>query len=206
MDDLAQPLLEFIRTHQDWAVAVIFLVAFGESMAFVSLLFPGSMLLVAAGTLMRAGALPWLPVTAGAILGAVLGDFVSYWIGRRLGGRAARLWPLTRYPKLLPAGIRFFERHGGKSVFIGRFFGPLRAVINLAAGMMRMSPGRFALPAITSALVWGPALLLLGNTFGELGHRAFGSANTVMLVFVGLALLGIVAGAWAAVRAARHGN
>ena len=203
MDELARPLIEFIQTHQDWAVVVIFITAFGESLAFVSLLFPGTMLLVAAGTMMRAGALPYAPLMTAAILGAVLGDFLSYWIGRSLGGRAARLWPLTRNRELLPAGMRFFARHGRKSVFIGRFFGPIRAVITLAAGIMRMPPGRFALVTIASALLWGPMLLLLGDLFGELSRRIFGSPNAVMLVFVGLSLLGVVGGIWAALRAAR---
>ena len=51
MEDLARQLIEFIRTHQDWAVAVIFITAFGESFAFLSLLFPGTTLLIAAGAL-----------------------------------------------------------------------------------------------------------------------------------------------------------
>lgn len=203
MDDLTQPLLDFIRTHQDWAIAVIFITAFGESLAFVSLLFPGTMLLIAAGTLMQAGVLPYYPLIAGAILGAVLGDFVSYWIGRRLGGRVAGLWPLTRNPELLPVGIQFFERHGGKSVFIGRFFGPIRAVITLAAGIMRMPSGRFGFATVASALIWAPMLLLVGDAFGEIGRHLVGSANSVLVVFAGLTLFGVVGLIWAALRAAR---
>src|SRR5687767_3700029 len=110
MDDLARPLLEFIKTYQDWAIAIILITAFGESLAFVSLLFPGTMLLIAAGTLMQAGVLPYFPLIAAAIIGAVLGDFVSYWIGRGLGDRVAGVWPLSRNPELLPVGIQFFER------------------------------------------------------------------------------------------------
>src|SRR5213080_1685053 len=111
MDDLAQPLLDLIKTHQSWAIAIMFVTAFGESFAFISLLFPGTTLLIAAGALMQGGTLPYLPVMAGAILGAVLGDSVSYWIGRRFGGGIARIWPFTRNPELLPSGIRFFRRH-----------------------------------------------------------------------------------------------
>src|SRR4051812_32808391 len=129
MDDLAQPLLDFIKAHQDWAIAVMFITAFGESFAFLSLLFPGTTLLIAAGTLMQTGSLPYMPVLVGAVAGAVLGDSVSYWFGRRFGGGIARMWPFSRNPDLLPSGIRFFQKHGGKSVFIGRFFGPVRAVI-----------------------------------------------------------------------------
>ena len=92
MESLAQPLIEFVKAHQNWAVAVMFVTAFGESFAFVSLLFPGTALLIAAGALVKTGALPYLPVMLGAIAGAALGDWVSYWIGRRFGGVVARLF------------------------------------------------------------------------------------------------------------------
>ena len=162
MEHLAQQLIEFIKTHQDWAIAVMFITAFGESFAFLSLLFPGTTLLIAAGALIKSGALSIWPVVIGAVVGAVLGDTVSFWIGKRFGGRLAGIWPFTRNPDLLAAGMQFFHRHGGKSVFIGRFFGPVRAVIPLAAGIMQMSPRLFWIANVTSALVWAPMLLLAG--------------------------------------------
>jgi membrane protein DedA with SNARE-associated domain len=203
MDDLAQPLLDAIQAHSDWAGVVMFVTAFGESFAFVSLAFPGTTVLIAAGTLMAAGTLPYGTVLAGAVLGAVLGDSVSYWIGRRFGDGIARVWPFSRNPDLLPRGVGFFERHGGKSVFIGRFFGPIRAVIPLAAGIMKMPRGRFWFANLTSALVWAPMLLFVGDAVGEAGERAIGSGNTVLLVFGGLTLFGIAAVVWAALRGAR---
>lgn len=203
MDHLARTLFEFVKAHQDWAGAVMFITAFGESFAFLSLLFPGTTLLIAAGTLLKTGALPFWPVLIGAIVGAVLGDSVSYWIGRRFGASVGKLWPFTRNPELLPTGIRFFERHGGKSVFIGRFFGPVRAVIPLAAGILRMPRGRFQFANVTSACAWAPMLLLVGDLVGILGSRLFGSANTVVLVFAGLTLFGLAAVVWAALRGAR---
>src|ERR1700759_2161920 len=106
MEGIAAPLLDFIRAHQSLAVAIMFVTAFGESFAFLSLLFPGTTLLIAAGTLMKSGTLPYLPVMIGAVVGATLGDSVSYWIGRRFGGGIARMWPFTRNPDLLPNGIR----------------------------------------------------------------------------------------------------
>ena len=203
MDDWAQPLLEVIKAHSDWAALVMFITAFGESFAFVSLLFPGTTVLIAAGTLLSGGTLPYASILASAILGAVLGDSVSYWLGRRFGGGIARIWPFTRHPELLPRGIEFFERHGGKSVFIGRFFGPIRAVIPLAAGVMRMPRGRFWFANVTSALVWAPMLLFAGDLAGEAGDRLIGSANTLVLVFGGLTLFGIAGIVWAALRSAR---
>src|ERR1700757_2913942 len=183
MDHLVQPTLGFIAAHPSWAVAIMFVTAFGESFAFVSLLFPGTSLLIAAGTLMAAGSLPYLPIVAGAVVGAGLGGTVSFWSGPRFGGGMARVWPFTRSPELLPSGIRFFARHGGKSVFIGRFFGPMRAVVPLAAGVMRMHRKRFWFANVTSAVVWAPMLLFAGDVVGDLGDSLIGSANTVVLVF-----------------------
>jgi len=203
MHHLVQPTLDFIAAHASWAAAVMFVTAFGESFAFVSLLFPGTSLLIAAGALMAAGSLPYLPIVVGAITGAVLGDTISFWIGHRFGGGIARVWPFSRNPKLLSSGIRFFARHGGKSVFIGRFFGPIRAVIPLAAGVMRMPGERFWVANVTSAIVWAPMLLFVGDAVGDIGGSLVGSANTVLLVFAGLTLFGIAGAIWAALKAAR---
>jgi membrane protein DedA with SNARE-associated domain len=116
----------------------MFVVAFGESLVFVSLLFPGTALLIAAGALTPGDALPIASLLTGAVLGAIAGDGVSFWIGRRFGHALNQVWPFTRHPQLIPSGISFFQRHGGKSVFIGRFFGPVRATIPLAAGILKM--------------------------------------------------------------------
>jgi membrane protein DedA with SNARE-associated domain len=206
MDDLVQPALSLIAAHSNWAAAIMFLTAFGESFAFLSLLFPGTTLLIAAGTLMSGGTLPYTPVLIGAVLGATLGDSVSYWLGRRYGAGIARLWPFTRHPELLPNGIRFFARHGGKSVFIGRFFGPVRAVIPLAAGVMEMPRGRFWTANFGSALVWAPMLLFVGDAIGNVGDRLVGQANTFVLVFGGLTVMGIGGLIWAAFHSAKSKN
>lgn len=203
MESLVQPLMAFVAAHAHWAAVIMFVTAFGESFAFLSLLFPGTTLLIAAGTLMAGGHLPYAPVLIAAVLGATLGDSVSYWIGRRYGDGITRIWPFSRNPELLPTGIRFFAKHGGKSVFIGRFFGPIRAVIPLAAGVMRMPRGWFWFANFTSALVWAPMLLFVGDAIGDAGDRMIGSANTFVLVFGGLTLFGIVGLVWAMVRTAR---
>ena len=203
MEDLARQLLDFIKAHEDWAIAVMFITAFGESFAFLGLMFPGTTLLIAAGALVKSGSLSLWPIMIGAILGAVLGDTVSYWIGRRFGGRLADVWPFARNPLLLAGGMQFFHRHGGKSVFIGRFFGPVRAVVTLAAGMLRMPPRLFWIANVTSALVWAPMLLLAGDAIAHASERMVGAENTVLLVFGGMTLFGILAALWAVFRAAR---
>jgi membrane protein DedA with SNARE-associated domain len=203
MEDLVQPTLAFISAHAGWAFAVMFVTAFGESFVFLSLLFPGTSLLVAAGALMATGTLAYFPVLAGAVLGATLGDTLSYWVGRRFGLALAKIWPFTRNPELLPRGIRFFARFGGLSVFIGRFFGPLRAVIPLAAGVMQMPSDRFWIANVSSALVWAPMLIFVGDAVGKLGERLIGTENLVILVLGVLVLFGIGGVAWTLMRSGR---
>ncbi|HEX7777005.1 MAG TPA: DedA family protein [Parvibaculum sp.] len=162
MDRYVQELAAFIAAHAVWTAPIMFVVSFGESFAFLSLLFPGTAIMLAAGALIPSGAVPVLPLLFGGITGAALGDGVSYWIGLRFGHLVPRLWPFSSRPELLEHGHAFFHRHGGKSVFIGRFFGPVRAVIPLVAGMMEMEPRRFWVANIASAILWAPLLLLPG--------------------------------------------
>jgi membrane protein DedA with SNARE-associated domain len=200
---LVQPMLAVISAHAGWAFAVMVVTAFGESFVFLSLLFPGTSLLVAAGALMATGTLPYFPVLAGAALGAAFGDTVSYWVGRRFGPALAKVWPFTRNPELLPRGIGFFAKYGGMSVFIGRFFGPLRAVIPFAAGVMQMPSGRFWIANVTSAIVWAPLLIFVGDGVGKLGERLIGTQNLVVVVLAGVILFGIGGVVWALARSRR---
>src|SRR5206468_1892402 len=112
------------------------LTAFGESFLLLSLLFPGTAILIAAGTLIAEGVLDAASVVTAGIIGAVLGDAVSFWLGQKFGDLLPKLWPLRRHPELLDRGVDFFAHYGAVSVFIGRFFGPLRAVVPTAAGML----------------------------------------------------------------------
>jgi membrane protein DedA with SNARE-associated domain len=159
---MVHDIVDFIARHAAWAGPMMFLLSFGESFAFLSLLFPGTAIMVAAGAFIPSGILNFWPLVIGCVLGASLGDGISFWLGLRYGHLVAKVWPFTRHPEQLTRGLTFFQRHGGKSVFIGRFFGPLRAVIPLVAGMAKMRPGLFWAANVLSALVWAPLLLLPG--------------------------------------------
>jgi len=169
MHGIVHTALELIKQHADWAFPVLFLVSFGESFVGISILFPGTTIMVAAGTLARwplnpHGVLSVWPLLAGSILGAVMGDAISFWLGLRFGHLLEKHWFFQRRPQLLTRGYAFFNKYGVASVFIGRFFGPVRAVIPLVAGIMEMSWRQFWFANIGSALVWAPALLLFGTT------------------------------------------
>jgi membrane protein DedA with SNARE-associated domain len=163
MEDFGRALAEFVRDHQAWAAPIVFLLAFGESLAFVSLLVPAWGALVAIGALIGASGISFWPVWLAGAFGAALGDWVSYWFGDRYKEQVAGMWPLSRYPDLLPRGEAFVRKWGVPSIFIGRFFGPLRASVPLAAGIFEMNYVQFQIANFISALVWAATLLLFGD-------------------------------------------
>lgn len=165
MEALAHDALALIRENGAKAVPLTFLFAFAESLAFVSFLVPGTVILVGLGALVGAGAVEFLPVWIAAATGAILGDALSYWFGWRFKGRVAGMWPLSKTPDLLPRAEAFFRRWGMAGVFLGRFLGPMRATVPLAAGVSAMPLWRFKLATVASAFVWS-AVMLAPGAFG----------------------------------------
>jgi membrane protein DedA with SNARE-associated domain len=80
------------------------------------------------------------------------------------------VWPLSRHPELLPRGEAFVKRWGVLAIFIGRFFGPLRASVPLAAGIFEMPYWRFQFANWVSALVWSGALLMFGDVIAQVAE------------------------------------
>lgn len=166
MDQFTHDFIAFIKSHPDLAALLIGATAFGESFAFISFFIPGTTILVAAGTLVTAGALDPVSVGVAAAIGAILGDAVSYWIGEKFGQGLPNHWPFKKHHATLDRGVHFFKRYGWPSVFVGRFLGPLRAFVPLAAGMCRMPVVPFYAANILSAVIWAPALLFSGYLLG----------------------------------------
>jgi membrane protein DedA with SNARE-associated domain len=159
----ADDVIAFVRGHAEWAAPVVFALAFGESLAFISLLIPAWAALVAIGALIDAGAISFWPVWIAGAIGAALGDWLSYWIGLKLEYSVQHIWPLSRHPGLIPRGEAFVKKWGIPGIFIGRFFGPLRASVPLVAGIFEMPFWRFQFANFTSAFVWAAVLLTLGD-------------------------------------------
>lgn len=162
MQDLVAQAGQFIEVHRAWAGPILALLAFGESMAFIGLFIPATALMILAGGLIGAGQLDPVAVIIWSIVGASLGDAVSYWLGRRIGRRAFTRWPLNRDKTSIARGRLFFRKYGSASIFLGRFFGPVRAIVPIVAGMMEMDGRRFQLANVLSAVVWVPVMLAPG--------------------------------------------
>ncbi|MBU6474083.1 MAG: DedA family protein [Alphaproteobacteria bacterium] len=193
MEHYIEAIVTFIGQHAEWTFPVMFVTAFGESFVFLSLLFPGTSIMIAAGLLVPGGTLHLVPLLSGAILGAVLGDSVSWWLGRRYGHLLDARWPFRWRPELLAQGREFFQRFGLASVFVGRFFGPLRATVPLLAGIAKMPPLPFWLSNIASAVIWAPALLLPGSAVALLVDRL--QVSGFWKAVAGCVLLVLLAGA-----------
>lgn len=161
--DIVQQTVDFVRLHAQWAPPIVFVLAFAESLAFISLLVPAWGALVAMGALIKSGGLEFWPVWIAGALGAACGDWLSYWVGLKLERGVGNIWPLSRHPDLIPRGEAFVKKWGVLGIFIGRFFGPLRASVPLVAGIFEMPYWRFQFANFFSAFVWAAVLLTIGD-------------------------------------------
>lgn len=160
--DYVEGVILFIQNNQQWAAPIVFLVAFGESLAFLSLILPGTAILAAASTMIGASSISVLPVWFAAGLGGALGYSLSYWIGLYFKDSVPHIWPFKSNPELLERGHAFFEKWGALGVFFGHFFGPVRAVIPVVAGMVAMRQIPFQIANISSAFLWSLGVLAPG--------------------------------------------
>ncbi|MBS3804990.1 MAG: bifunctional DedA family/phosphatase PAP2 family protein [Oleiphilaceae bacterium] len=157
----------WLTNNPAWLAMALILIALTESLAVAGLIVPGVALLFMTALLAAQAGMPMINTLLWAALGAVIGDTLSFWLGQKFQGRLHSVWPFNRYPGILGRGEVFFRQHGGKSVFIGRFVGPLRPVIPLVAGAFHMSARRFLAFNLTSALAWAPVYVLPGFLVGS---------------------------------------
>lgn len=162
MQEITAPIVNFLNEYHEWAAVVVGLTAFCESLFIVGVLFPATPILLVVGGMFAAGTAEPAPVLAAAIFGAVTGDIVSYLIGKK-SGRRITFSPVAKRHRTSIAKARvFFRKHGMLAVFMGRFFGPLRATVPFVAGMMHMEQAKFQAANIASAVIWAPVMLMPG--------------------------------------------
>lgn len=177
----------WILHHPNLAGIAVLLIAMAESLAGVGLIVPGVAMMFGAGALIGTGALSFAPTCAYAVAGAIIGDGLSFWFGWHFRDRLASVWPFTRYPNLIPSGVAFFQRYGGRSLLFGRFVGPMRGVTPLVAGMLTMPVKRFLPINVLSSALWAPAYLIPGTVFGaslELASRVAGRLAILLAALV----------------------
>lgn len=149
-----------------WGYWLVFFIAFAESVVLIGEVIPGSTLIIFAGFLSSQGILDIGDLIWFATIGAILGDGLSYYLGTK---GTNFFHNENRFLKAvhLERGERFFNKHGDKSIFLGRFLGFLRPLVPFVAGLSRMSPKRFLFWNVISALFWAVSHLLIGYFFGS---------------------------------------
>jgi membrane protein DedA with SNARE-associated domain len=194
-----QELLNWLSANPGWGWALVFLISFLESLVLIGILLPGIMILFGVGSLIGLGVMQMLPIWLSATCGAFLGDALSYGLGRRYGERLLEMWPFSKFPNVMKRGRDFFFRHGEKSVFAGRFIGPLRPIIPAIVGMLGMKPSRFLVTDFAASVAWAPFFLIPGLIFGASLEVASEYAGRLAVVLV--ILLVVLWAAWWLLRA-----
>lgn len=151
-----------------WTLAILFVIIFLETGFVVTPFLPGDSLLFAAATFAARGAMdPWLLFILLSIA-AVLGDTVNYWIGWRVGAKAYTgevKWIRKEYMERTHI---FFEKHGGRTIFLARFVPIIRTFAPFAAGASRMSYSFFIRWNVIGGIAWVGIFTLLGWFFGNI--------------------------------------
>jgi undecaprenyl-diphosphatase len=179
-----------------WTYLVVGVMAFFETGAFVGLIAPGETFLIFGGVVAGQGTISLVALIAIVWTCAVMGDLASFYAGRRLG----RTFLVRHGPKVSITEERlhhveaFFDRHGGKAIFLGRFVGLVRAVNPFLAGSSGMPLKRFLPYDVVGAGAWATLLLTLGYIFWQSFDRVlhYAEQGTLALGTTIVVLTGVI--------------
>ena len=190
-------MTNFITQH---GLPLLFAVVMIESLGIP---LPGETALIAFGVLASQGHYSIASVIVIAAAGAIVGDNLGYWLIGRLGGRALfRRWRwLNQYSdRVLPRAEALMERHGGKTVFFGRFVSILRYTVAWVAGLSHMRWWRFLFWNATGGIAWATAVGLTSYYAGSAAANAIQRYGLYAGAFV---LVAVIAG-WLGLRYAHR--
>lgn len=183
---LDEYIAQMISDYGAWTYGILFAIIFVETGLVIMPFLPGDSLLFAAGTFAALGSLNVWYLIGLLIVAAITGDAVNYSIGHYLGERAYNIkWIKKEY---LDKTHAFFEKHGGKAIFLARFVPIVRTFAPFVAGIGKMSYGYFATYNVVGGIVWVVTFTLLGFFFGNI---PFVKKNFELVIIV-IILLSVV--------------
>ena len=179
-----------IDQHRHWALVLLFVLLALESFG---LPVPGETALIACAVLASQGSLSIGWVIGVAALAAIVGDNLGYWTARKGGRPLLQRHRLTRHyaDRYLPRGERFFAKHGGKTVFLGRFVAVLRVTAAWVAGLSHMHWWRFLAWNMAGGIVWAALVGLVAYRLGDAAAHAlnryglYAAGGVVLLTALG---------------------
>lgn len=187
---MEQFVIFFRELLNDWGIfsyILIFLFAVFESTVVAGLFVPGVLAVVALGFLAAGNGLEFTPLLIVISLGACIGDYISFWLGKSRGGRTVVKLAdkFIKNKDYIRTGENFFERYGNKSVLIGRFVAVVRPFIPFVAGIFKMNWKKFLFWNALGAVLWSVIYLSVGYFFGyawELVVRGLSGVGLIILL------------------------
>ena len=165
--NILDTLTAWSAAHPHFAFAVVLLLAFSESMPIFGGFVPGTALIVAIAAIVPKEWEYLTAVTVAAVVGASLGDGLSFWFGHHFQRDVLDRWPLKNHPELVAKSENFLAKNGEISVLFARFLPPVRALVPLFAGILEMPVSRYVLANIAAAIIWAPAHIIFGALLGS---------------------------------------
>lgn len=159
-------LTAWLSGNPQWLGVAIFLIACIECLAIAGIIVPGTVLLFAVAVLAGSGTFGLGETLLLGFLGGLLGDALSYAIGKYFHQGIRRLPVLRHHPEWIGSAETYFQRYGTASLLVGRFIGPLRPMLPMVAGMLDMPLPRFIAVSLVAAAGWSVAYLLPGWATG----------------------------------------
>jgi len=166
MSQWLDTLTQWLASHPQWLGLAVLVLACMECLAVIGLIIPGTVLIFAVAMLAGSGVLTLGETLLLGFVGGLIGDLLSYALGRRYHQGIRSLRGLRDHPEWLVQAEHYFQRYGVASLLVGRFIGPLRPMLPMTAGMLDMPFGRFLLVSLCAAAGWSMAYLLPGWSAG----------------------------------------
>jgi membrane protein DedA with SNARE-associated domain/membrane-associated phospholipid phosphatase len=185
-------VVTLIHHHPNYGFVFAFLMSFLESLAIIGSIIPGSVTMTAIGSMIGTSLLPLGTTVSLVFFGALVGDFVSYIVGYR-NQNNIRTWRwMRRYHRWLDYCDGLFKKYGFFAIIIGRFFGPMRSMVPLVAGVLDIKPYAFICAAIISAFLWTVVYLLPGILLGAFSLELPHHLSIPFVLHTLVALFGVV--------------
>ena len=193
MIDQLQHLLAWVNGHPTLTLVALFLGCIAESMVVIGMVIPTAALLLPVGALVALGSLQFWPTVGVAVAGALVGDSINFFVGRRWGARALDSKLAERYSMAIARSRSLFARHGAKALVIARFVGLVRPFISAIAGTYGMSPLRFLAVEVFACVLWAAPHIAAGVVFGaSLSLAAEVATRFAILLIAMLIALGLL--------------
>ncbi len=157
---------QWLSLHPEYGLWATFLISFIESLAIIGSVVPGSVTMTIIGTMIGSTLLPLYPAVMAAFTGAMVGDILSFYVGYVYQEKVRALKWMQNHQAWWSKSEAFIVKHGFMSVIIGRFFGPMRSMIPMIAGLLKMRPIHFVFAAIPAASLWVLVYLTPGLLLG----------------------------------------